>query len=219
MLAHRYVGRTMFGFFLLNMVVSLIPPIDATGFFVFLVLQQAVLGLGGYLGSVHMGRVALRLSWQDLGKGVVGGVALFFLMGFVTMGVAAVLAAIWSWETVLQWLLAERSGVTVLLEYATEVSIWPVVLLTVVGAALSEEFFFRGLLIPWLETVTGQRRALLASAFLFAVFHRYLLHFPAMFSAGLWLGYLFRFKYRVWTAIAAHGLANAIVLGLNFLGQ
>lgn len=82
---------------------------------------------------------------------------------------------------------------------------WPAV---VVGAPLSEEPLFRGLILGGFLLRYGPRKAILYSALLFALIHMNPWQFPIGFLSGLFLGWLTMRTGSLWPAIFAHFLNN-----------
>jgi membrane protease YdiL (CAAX protease family) len=91
-----------------------------------------------------------------------------------------------------------------------------VVFFAVVAAPVSEEIFFRGLLLPALAKWCGAPRAVLYSSLAFALIHFAPQQMPALFvlSLALSLGYLY--TRRLESAIALHALFNGFMLTLAF---
>jgi membrane protease YdiL (CAAX protease family) len=88
------------------------------------------------------------------------------------------------------------------------------VLAVIVVAPVSEELFFRGLVLPRLSLRTGTREALLLSAMLFGVSHALggpHVVIPATL-AGLALGYVARAQRSVLASMAMHAGSNALPL-------
>jgi uncharacterized protein len=98
-----------------------------------------------------------------------------------------------------------------LVDKATDpVGVVLLVLITVVGAPIVEELFFRGLLLRAIEKRFGRRWALWGSSIVFAAVHLQLLQFPALVVIGLVLGWLTLRYERLGPAIWAHLAFNAV---------
>lgn len=80
-------------------------------------------------------------------------------------------------------------------------------------APLAEEFFFRGALLGELTSRLGHRRGLVLASLVFASLHLYIIQFIPVFVAGLYLGAVALATKDIFTAAAAHAVAN----GLTFL--
>jgi membrane protease YdiL (CAAX protease family) len=87
-----------------------------------------------------------------------------------------------------------------------------VALVLVPLAALGEEFFFRGTLLPLWKDAHGTTWALLLSTAVFAVAHFNLSQLPFLLGAGLLLGWSYLATQRLWVPMAAHFLHNGITL-------
>ncbi len=81
-------------------------------------------------------------------------------------------------------------------------------------APISEEILFRGLILRELEPY-GKKFAILASAFLFGIFHGNLVQSPYAFLVGLVLGYV-TVEYNVVWAMVLH-MINNLLLGDTLL--
>jgi membrane protease YdiL (CAAX protease family) len=80
----------------------------------------------------------------------------------------------------------------------------------VVGAALTEEFLFRGLILGGMVERYSKPKALLGSAFLFAAIHLNPWQFLPSFIAGLWLGWVRTETRSLWLPILGHAVHNGI---------
>lgn len=77
------------------------------------------------------------------------------------------------------------------------------------GAPISEEILFRGLVLRSMES-HGKRFAIVASALLFGLFHGNLIQAPFAFLVGLVLGYV-TVEYNIGWAMALHMFNNLII--------
>lgn len=85
----------------------------------------------------------------------------------------------------------------------------------VVGAAVTEELYFRGLLYGCLDARFGVASAVVGSAGLFGLAHFEPNAFPALFALGLVLGLVRLRSGSVWPGMAIHSANNVIaVVGL-----
>ncbi len=81
--------------------------------------------------------------------------------------------------------------------------------------AISEELFFRGFYLNFLDKNMGIN-AIILSAALFAVFHFEILFFLQIFIAGILLGYLYKFSKSLIIPMFFHFLINlATIFSLN----
>ena len=76
-------------------------------------------------------------------------------------------------------------------------------------APVGEEILFRGLLLRSLQPY-GKKFAVLASAFLFGIFHGNIIQTPYAFLVGLVLGYV-TVEYSIWWAVLLHTLNNMVL--------
>lgn len=85
----------------------------------------------------------------------------------------------------------------------------------IVGAAVTEELYFRGLLYGRLDARFGVASAVVGSAGVFGLAHFEPNAFPALFALGLVLGVVRMRSSSVWPGMAIHGANNVIaVVGL-----
>lgn len=85
----------------------------------------------------------------------------------------------------------------------------------VVGAAITEELYFRGLLYGQLDARFGVASAVVGSAGVFGLAHFEPNAFPALFALGLVLGLVRMRSSTLWPGMAIHGANNIIaVVGL-----
>ena len=85
----------------------------------------------------------------------------------------------------------------------------------VVGAAVTEELYFRGLLYSRLDARFGVASAVVGSAGIFGLAHFAPNTFPALFALGIVLGLVRMRSSSVWPGMAIHGANNVIaVVGL-----
>lgn len=81
-------------------------------------------------------------------------------------------------------------------------------------APIFEEVLFRGLLLRWMEPF-GKKFSVLATAFLFGLFHANLVQSPFAFAVGLVLGYV-TVEYGMLWAVILHGINNLVLGDLLF---
>ena len=82
----------------------------------------------------------------------------------------------------------------------------------VIGAAVTEELYFRGLLYGRLDARFGVASAVVGSAGIFGLAHFAPNTFPALFALGLVLGLVRMRSSSVWPGMAIHGANNAIAV-------
>lgn len=84
-------------------------------------------------------------------------------------------------------------------------------LIMAVVPAISEEFFFRGLIQKGITRLTRHVwSGILLSAFIFSAFHMQFLTFLTRFEMGILLGVLFWYSGSLWVPIIAHFIFNGI---------
>jgi membrane protease YdiL (CAAX protease family) len=120
-----------------------------------------------------------------------------------------------AWPVLADWWTAEAEQATriqTLLDAPLLVDQWGVALVLVPVAALGEEFFFRGTLLPLWKEAYGKRMALLFSTLLFAAAHLSLSQLPFLLGAGLLLGLAYAQTQQLWVPMAAHFAHNGLTL-------
>ena len=106
------------------------------------------------------------------------------------------------------------------LEEVTEMilqSPWSAAVAVLLIAPVSEELFFRGLLLRGFLMRYRPGTAIIASAFLFSAAHLNPLQGIPAFFLGLYFGWLFVRTRSLWPCILAHALNNMVALGGVFL--
>jgi membrane protease YdiL (CAAX protease family) len=83
-------------------------------------------------------------------------------------------------------------------------------LAVVVVAPLTEEFFFRGLLLTGFERRYGGSAAIVLTTVLFSVAHLNPVQLPATLFLGFYLGWLTLRTRSVWPAVIAHAANNLL---------
>jgi hypothetical protein len=81
-------------------------------------------------------------------------------------------------------------------------------------APISEEILFRGLIMRSLEPY-GKKFAILASAFLFGIFHCNIVQSPYAFAVGLVLGYV-AVEYNILWAMVLHMINNLVLADMIY---
>ncbi len=97
---------------------------------------------------------------------------------------------------------------------------WPEYLFRLFGACalagFCEEFAFRGFLQSIFSGRLGGPKAILLTAFLFAVMHLDPWSFAGVFLLGLFLGYLTLLTGNLWVAILVHAFSNTLSFSVAF---
>lgn len=105
--------------------------------------------------------------------------------------------------------LLQRMGLTVVSDSALEYDGLSMFLYVGIGAPISEELLFRGLLLRSMESY-GKKFAIFATALLFGLFHGNLSQAPYAFCVGLVLGYV-TVEYNIGWAMVLHMFNNMII--------
>ena len=95
--------------------------------------------------------------------------------------------------------------------------LWQKVLVLVIGAVLvpfSEELLFRGYIYGGLNSRMSSKKAMVATAILFAILHGDLYRFLLFFIGGLWLNIIYVRSGSLWSSVIAHGIWNGLMIGL-----
>lgn len=87
---------------------------------------------------------------------------------------------------------------------------FPLFLILVIGAPLSEELLFRAFGVQWLKGKFSPKMAVFFTALAFSLAHVYLIKLPGTFALGLFLGWLFLRTGSLRLSLLIHALNNAI---------
>ncbi len=86
--------------------------------------------------------------------------------------------------------------------------------------AISEEFFFRGVLQKhFIETFKNSHAGIILTAFVFAFVHFQFLTFLPRLILGLMLGYIYYWSKSIWLPITAHFTNNALGVTMYYIAQ
>ncbi len=179
------------------------------------VVQQGWLVFGGLMALRGTRLFVWNLS--EVARGAVAGIGIY-----VVNGIAAVLTV----ELAMRWLGAdmivellelERGSMELLEQIATGRGAWVVLALVALGAPLSEEIFFRGIVLNGLRRRYSPAIALLVSAMLFALVHFYVVQFIPVLISGLLLGLLFLRSGGLVRPLVAHAVVNIMVFITGFV--
>ncbi|MBL7790209.1 MAG: CPBP family intramembrane metalloprotease [Chitinophagales bacterium] len=87
-----------------------------------------------------------------------------------------------------------------------------------IGAGLTEELFFRGLLMPWIERITKNTwAAIIMSGTIFSMFHSNFYDFLPIVVVGILFGYIYSKTRDLKLNIYIHALYNSSQVILNYL--
>lgn len=203
--AIRVVGRTISG-----------QPMDDA--FIELLLDKAESNGWGYLLAMAIGAILLyvwkkrefciKTIWKK--EKTISAGAFFSLLAlfFAVQAVVEVLAMAMEWFFGLFGLSILES-----LEAASTIEdTLSMFLYAAVFAPIGEEILFRGLILRNLQPY-GKKFAIVASAFLFGIFHANIIQTPFAFLVGLVLGYV-TVEYSIVWAIVLHMLNNMVLADL-----
>jgi uncharacterized protein len=94
------------------------------------------------------------------------------------------------------------------------------ILIIGVGAGLTEELFFRGFLMPWIERITKSTfAAIIISSGFFSIFHPSFYNYLPIFLVGILFGYLYSKTRDLKLNIFIHALYNSAQVFLNYLHE
>jgi membrane protease YdiL (CAAX protease family) len=94
------------------------------------------------------------------------------------------------------------------------------ILIIGIGAGLTEELFFRGLLMPWIERLTGNAwLGILLSGGIFSLFHSNFYQFLPITIVGILFGFLYHRTKDLKLNIFIHALYNSFQVLLNYLHE
>lgn len=124
--------------------------------------------------------------------------------------------------SVLWMIVCQKLGLNVFTEgYARPANVSELTL-SVISAAviapLGEEFLFRGVMLSAWER-RGERKAVIATAILFAMLHGSLLGLPGELFGGIMLGLLVLWTDSIYAGLAFHSVYNAFGAMLNYVSS
>jgi membrane protease YdiL (CAAX protease family) len=179
-----------------------------TELFVFFALAWIGLQMRGHRPMDFAG-----LRWAGVGPAAYGfalGAANYFAVVIPVQAGSTVL-----FEDLLpEWMLHDQ---TLLFQNRTPAELALIVTGAVVGAAICEEVFFRGLFQRSLAEQLPVRTAVIVTAALFSAFHLDLVGFAARLELGLLFGVLFLRTGSIWPGVMAHAANNGVSIGLYYL--
>ena len=194
---------------------SVMDP-NASLFFVMQQLEEAILGNGwGYLLAIVIGSVAMvvwkkkefcfKTIWKP-GKPLNMKDFFCILAIFVSGQALAQLLT-----PLLEWIFG-LMGISLndfIDSASTSTDTFSMFLYVCLFAPVSEEILFRGLIMRSLEPY-GKKFAILASAFLFGIFHCNIVQSPYAFAVGLVLGYVAMEHSMLWSMVL-HMINNLLL--------
>ncbi len=94
------------------------------------------------------------------------------------------------------------------------------ILMIGIGAGLTEELFFRGLIMPWVEKLTNNTWiAIVLSAGIFSLFHTNFYDFLPILFVGILFGYIYSKTRDLKLNIFIHALYNSAQVVLNYMHE
>lgn len=177
-------------------------------------LQQLWLILTGFFALPF--RELFSWTPSEIGRGMIAGLGIFFLNTLLGSASLSLWSQLLSHEAALTMLEAEQAGFRMLQELATVRGRLPILLLVVVGAPLSEELFFRGVLLRALSEKVLPPVAVAVTALFFAAVHFYVIQFLPILVSGLVLGGLYMASGCLTRPLIAHAVVNALVFHIHF---
>lgn len=145
-------------------------------------------------------------------RGVLYGIGLYALNTALAALTVWLLMRIVDADTIVDLANEERAALEPFLSENGFLSMFTSVLTLVVGAPLSEELFFRGLILDKLRERQSTASALIITALIFAVVHFYLIQFAPVLAAGIVLGVIFIRTENLLVPIIAHAVSNGLAL-------
>ena len=198
------------GWIVLAIIGLFVPDESPQMLFRLLLVQQILFIVGGLMGSRPE---TLRLpKLGELGKGILSGLGLFVVNTSLGALMVGAFTAVLGSETTTQIVLGERSGVELFLRSGDPNLIKGVIFLVTISAPISEELFFRGLLLDSMREIVGPSWATFTAALVFALLHFYVVQFIPVLAAGILLGVMFLRSGNIYRPMIAHSTANALAL-------
>lgn len=140
------------------------------------------------------------------------------VLGAMTLGLGLVLPMIGLQQLQAVFLPAPASQFELLGQTFERMSLWQLFALAAVSPAVCEEFVFRGVFLGHLRRQGSDRRAILWSAFWFALIHLSVFRFLPTFLLGLVLAAVVVRSRSLWPAVVLHLTYNgSLLLGERWL--
>ena len=98
-------------------------------------------------------------------------------------------------------------------------SLWALLACISITPGICEEFFFRGLILSSLLCYMRSRKAIIMTAFFFAMMHVDFTRFSFTLVMGIWLGILLVRTGSIFPPMLAHALSNGIVIFLGYSAE
>lgn len=201
------------GWVLLLLLTRILSPSLVTRLILLSVQQAMFIGIGLYCIRTE---ILSFPGFKMLAKGILYGVGLYVvnaLLGALTLQIATRLLGS---EIALRLLAAERAAIGPFLDGGNTLFTLGMGFMLIVGAPLSEELFFRGLILDSLKERIGAGTAVFLAALLFAGLHFYFIQFMPVLAAGVLLGLMFIRTENLFLPVVAHAVTNALALAAWF---
>lgn len=173
-----------------------INAISGWGYFLAIGIGLGILWL--WKPKVYWKQVLFRKG-RTMGVGRFFGLLSIFLSAQLIMIIASLIFNI----------IMEKMGITHSDTGSVSMDSWSMFLYVALGAPISEELLFRGVVLRAMEPY-GKKFAILTSAMLFGLFHGNLTQAPFAFLVGVVLGYV-ALEYNILWAMVLHMFNNLIV--------
>ncbi len=178
--------------------------------------QVSLAGVLVYVGLAFAGwGIALRrrnASWSDGGFRWVGIAPILLAIPLALGLMLATGIVIWATDTLIGGVPSAQEQVAPVGDTLTRVDLFWLLLVGAVAAPVVEEFFFRGLLFPYLRVRTGLWLAVFMSSALFAVMHFVPPLIPALLVFGAIQAVVVHRLKSLYPAILLHAINNWILL-------
>lgn len=171
----------------------------------------AVFGAATILVARHLGPVRPALALRRTALGPAIG---WSIVGFAgAIAVAAALEPIFGGSASQDLRQVAFPG-----GIAATIAITLVGIAFVIGAPVTEELYFRGLLLGRIAPVLGSTAAVIATSGFFALAHFQPAAFPVIFAIGTIFALLRIKTNSIWPPMAVHGVNNAFAFSIALLG-
>jgi len=215
MLDRRWLAVVTAGWLLINFVRAGTAAASGEDLLPWMLIQQLWLIIGSWL-TVRQARI-LRWEARGAARGVLAGIALFCGTAVLNMVIVGGLSWIFPKAQVERWLMQEQMGINMLLSIKNAAKFWLAAAAITIGAPVSEELFFRGVILTALREAVSARWAVILGALVFACVHFYLIQFVPVLVSGIVLGWLYLNSGNLCSAVTAHLVVNTLALAAHIL--
>jgi membrane protease YdiL (CAAX protease family) len=163
---------------------------------------------GPWATGVDWARIGLRRpGWNDISLGAIGAV-----VAFVTASVVEIILIKTTGAKV-------NNGEFLLGHHPDATQFIILIVVAIVGAPLTEEMAFRGVMLNALLARWGAPVAVGGSALAFAMMHLSIINFIPLVCVGVIFALCYRWTGNLWTSITAHALFNMVGAGQLLTGH